>query len=56
MPYTWTCAACGEQVYSAALKLETGDCPRCGSPLPREPDNEPPQEELDAVRERERRR
>jgi rRNA maturation endonuclease Nob1 len=38
MPYTWTCGECGAKVLSAAPDPPHQACPRCGSELPREPD------------------
>jgi hypothetical protein len=52
MPYTWTCTSCGLQLYSAALEAPHEDCPRCGSAIPREPDNPPPPQEANAVKRR----
>jgi DNA-directed RNA polymerase subunit RPC12/RpoP len=38
MPYTWTCGECGAKLLSAAPDALHQACPRCGSELPREPD------------------
>jgi hypothetical protein len=34
MPYV-TCASCGLTTFSAAYRVETEDCARCGAELPR---------------------